>query len=159
MALKLNEKTKKIIEKIKLSGQPPVDEYMLPLINAINSLEGVQTDINCDGHGKIYPHLYLCLDGTSESVNGLGIIAHAAKYYHWKVTIVPMGHGEEKQIHFALAPLNAFRFSKNAGICNSEVQSVEEWKREIGNIKMISAKIRSMKNEAPCKMRKPIIRI
>lgn len=154
----INEKTKILVNKLNNSIiDEPIDELMIPLINAINEFIGITTDVCCEGHNISFPYLFFCIDGSMESLSGLGIIAHAVKSLDWVITIQSMGN-EKKQFYFSLTPIKTFAYSLDSKIIKIKA-SEEVIKFERNKILELAEKIYfyAQKKEQSS-LRKPILK-
>lgn len=152
----INKKTKILIGKLNKSLiDEPIDELMSPLINAINEFSGITTDVCCEGHNINFQYLFFCIDGSMESLSGLGIIAHAVKSLDWVITIQSMGN-EKKQFYFSLTHIKTFTYSVDSNVIKIKT-SEEIIKFERNKILEVAEKIYNYaKKKEQSSLRKPI---
>ena len=136
-SLELNEKTKRAMEKLD-GGNVPMDQNVIPLLNAINSLDGIRTRSSCGGHPDRYPSVLVWADGTEKSMASLCILVHALKSYHWKLVAMPVGAIGDLHLDFMIMPDNALREWREhqppVSILASETSLVEETQAQLDNI-------------------------
>lgn len=101
--MELNEKTKRVLEVLD-GGNSALDQKILPLVNAINSLSGIRTRSSCGGHFNRYPFVHFWVDGSPNSMAGLCFISHAIKSYEWKLVALPVGSIGELLLEFVVLP-------------------------------------------------------
>ena len=143
-AFPLNEKTRLIIAQLEKTRHPKIDDDMLPLVNAINLFLGVMSGENCVGHGLMFPHLEFYIDGSPESLNGLGIISHVAGEYDWAIFVSNRGILRGKTIHFVLCPKISFskaNSENNFNLFMGRSSDKSELQIEVNKILLIGNKI------------------
>jgi hypothetical protein len=102
--MELNHKTKFIIEKLKKSNLwQSVDEKLFPLLNEINTLSGLTTDVSCEGHGISYPYIFFTVDGGQASFLSIGILVQAISPLGWIVS----ASNVSSAIYFVISPVEA----------------------------------------------------
>ena len=106
----LNAKTKFIIEKLSKSAiWEAVDENLIPLLNEINNLPGMTSDVCCEGHEASDPYIYVTIAGTTESLESLGKLTKAAELNHWLVISQLISNGHSFDSYFLITPFEALR--------------------------------------------------
>ncbi len=102
--MELNQKTSFIIEKLKKSNLwQPVDEKLFPLLNEINALSGLTTDVSCEGHGTSYPYIFFTVDGSEASFLSIGILVQALRQSGWLVS----ASNVSSAMYFVISPIEA----------------------------------------------------
>ena len=106
--MELNDKTKQILQKIP-RRQGPVEQGILPLVNALNALQGITTVSSCEGHHHQYPYVLLAVDGSAQSMESMCFLAHALKSYHWRALASPLGSAGDLSLRFVVLPAMALK--------------------------------------------------
>lgn len=158
--MKLNHKTQFIHDKLRKSTiWTEVDESLLPLINSLNSLPGITTDVSCEGHQKYYPYLYFLLDGSVESLQSLGVISHCASQSGWIVVGQTLNDIEEISIYFALVPDSAAAKSRTKSLIKLELLGEDRDRDFYQEFASISQAIEAFSKKKSCKLKKPLFEI
>jgi hypothetical protein len=152
----INEKTKYLIEKLSKSIiDEPIDEKIIPLINAINEFDGIQTDVCCEGHGVYFPYLFFTIDGSKESLSGLGLISHFGKEFNWLVNVVTTGK-EKKQFYFAFIPIKIYSYNSGSNVIKVKGNK-DDIESERNKISFLSETIYKYAKNEKSELRKPLI--
>ena len=107
--MNLNPKTEFIINKLRNSSiWEPVDEALIPIVNALNAQPGLTSDVCCEGHGDYFPYIYFTLDGTSQSLQSLGRVQTVAKSQGWLTLPDTINGIDEISLYFCMLPKEAF---------------------------------------------------
>jgi hypothetical protein len=138
---KVNEKTRRIVDANAGTGQP-VDQLVLPLVNAINSLTGLKTVSSCEGHGKNYPHVLFTTDGSHDALASMCIVAHALKGYGWRMVASPVGSVGDLYLRFVITPgTSLVEDSKNEPVLAQRAAEPEKALEAREQIKDIAGRI------------------
>lgn len=158
--MKLNHKTQFIHDKLRKSTiWTEVDESLLPLINSLNSLPGITTDVSCEGHQKYYPYLFLILDGSVESIQSLGVISYCASQASWSVLGQTLNGIDEISFYFALIPSSTVAQSLNKSLIKLELLGEDRDRDFYQEFASISQAIEAFSKKKSCKLKKPLFEI
>jgi|GEM_PF-1702270 len=158
--MKLNQKTRFIREKLlKSSIWAEVDESLLPLINSINSLPGITTDVSCEGHQRHYPYLYLLLDGSQESIQSLGVISYCASQEAWSVLGRTLNDIGEISFYFALVPSSAVARSHCKSLIKIQLHGEDQDRDFYQEFASIAKAIEAFSRKKSCNLKKPLFAI
>jgi hypothetical protein len=89
----------------------PVDEEIIPLLDALLSLPGISTFQSCAGHGRGWPQVQFGITEAACGLKSLEIIRRGAEFYDWYIVVTSFGHCRNFLAGYTLAPSAGFKES------------------------------------------------
>lgn len=152
----LNEKTKFIIDQLKKADiWISVDESLYDILNELNSLKGITSDVCCEGHGSHYPYIYFTIAPDTDSFKSLSVIEYACRTIEWTVNLQSVS----KQLYFVMIPFESFKNARTNSFIKIPVSDTYTEEKKLYEFKKLAETIRKVKKSDSLGLRKPLFKI